>query len=125
MRDYDIGFLPVLERGRLVGIVTDRDIVTRGVAEGLSGNATVRKVMTTSIVYSFETDSIEEIICRMAQSQVRRIPILDATLNLTGIVTLSDLATKLNPAAFGSLLRAICDPPNYEAAPADTATCGT
>src|SRR5579883_819474 len=93
MCDIDAGVLPVGENDRLVGVVTDRDIVVRGVAEALDPKtATLRDVMTDAIRYCFEDDEIEAVAAKMSEWQVRRIPILNREKRLVGIVSLGDIA---------------------------------
>lgn len=94
MRDDDIGSLPVAEGDRLVGYVTDRDIVVRGLAEGLSGDTHVHDVMTDQVLYCFEDDDVEEVAVNMADNQVRRLPVLSQEKRLVGIVALADISTK-------------------------------
>ena len=93
MRDEDIGALPVGENDRLVGMVTDRDIAVRGVAEDLAPETTtVRDVMSEKVYYCFEDDAVEDAAKCMAENQVRRLPILNRDKRLTGIVSLADIA---------------------------------
>jgi CBS domain-containing protein len=93
MRDDNVGALPVGENDRLIGIVTDRDIVVRGVAENrLGGNAAVRDVMSEHVYYCFDDDDLEQAAKIMAEHQVRRLPVLNRNKRLVGIVALADLA---------------------------------
>ena len=93
MRDEDIGALPVGENDRLIGMVTDRDIAVRGVAEDLTPETTtVRDVMSEKVYYCFEDDDVEDAARCMAENQVRRLPILNRDKRLTGIVSLADIA---------------------------------
>ena len=92
MREDSIGALPVGENDRLVGMVTDRDIVVRAVAEErLPSNTSVREVMSEKVCYCFEDDDIEEASRIMAEHQVKRLPVLNREKRLVGIVALSDL----------------------------------
>ena len=92
MRAANIGALPVGENDRLIGMVTDRDIVVRAVAENQSpGNTSVRKVMSEGICYCFEDDDAEEAARTMAEHQVRRLPVLNKDKRLVGVVALADL----------------------------------
>jgi CBS domain-containing protein len=92
MRTGRIGALPVGENDRLVGMVTDRDIVVRAVAdERLPGNTSVREVMSEKVCYCYEDDDIEEAAKIMAEHQVKRLPVLNGDKRLVGIVALSDL----------------------------------
>ncbi len=93
MKNEDIGALPVGENDRLIGMVTDRDIAVRGVADGRDpGSTTVRDVMSEKIYYCFEDDDVEDAAKCMADNQVRRLPILNRDKRLTGIVSLADIA---------------------------------
>jgi CBS domain-containing protein len=93
MKNEDIGALPVGENDRLIGMVTDRDIAMRGVAEGRAPETTpVRDVMSEKILWSYEDDEIEEAARNMAAHQVRRLPVLNHDKRLTGIVSLGDIA---------------------------------
>jgi CBS domain-containing protein len=95
MRDEDVGALPVGENDRLIGMVTDRDIVIRAVAEDRAPkDADVREVMSERIFYCFEDDAVEQASKTMAEHQVRRLPVLNRDKRLTGIVALADIAMK-------------------------------
>jgi CBS domain-containing protein len=93
MKDEDIGALPIGENDRLIGMVTDRDIAMRGVAEGRAPETTpVRDVMSEKILWSYEDEDIEEAARNMAEHQVRRLPVLNHEKRLIGIVSLGDIA---------------------------------
>jgi CBS domain-containing protein len=93
MKNEDIGALPVGENDRLIGMITDRDITMRAVAEDRPPSSTsVRDVMSEKIYYCFEDDDVEEAARCMADNQVRRLPILNRDKRLTGIVSLADIA---------------------------------
>jgi CBS domain-containing protein len=93
MRDEDTGALPVGEDDRLVGIVTDRDVALRLVAEGRDPARTkVREVMTPEIRYVFEDEDLGTVAENMAEQQVRRLPVLNRAKRLVGVISLSDLA---------------------------------
>ncbi len=94
MRIEDCGSLPVGKDDRLVGIITDRDIVTRAVARGLDpDDACVGDVMTVDIKYVYEDESLDELANSMAALQIKRLPVLNRQKRLVGIVSLSDMAT--------------------------------
>ncbi len=94
MADLDVGVLPVCEDKRLVGMVTDRDVTVRGVAEGLdAGQTPVRQIMSTELRFCREEDDVDTVAKQMAEWQVRRIPVLGDGGELIGIVSLGDLAT--------------------------------
>jgi CBS domain-containing protein len=96
MRDLDVGPLPVCgDDDRLAGMITDRDITVRAVAEGKDPMSTpVREAMTEEIVYCFEDQDIEEACRLMQERQVRRLVALNRDKRLVGIVSLGDLATE-------------------------------
>ena len=92
MRTDNIGALPVGENDRLVGMVTDRDIVTRAVAEERSaGSTSVREVMSEHVYYCFDDDDVKQAAKIMAEHQVRRLPVLNRNKRLVGVVALADL----------------------------------
>jgi CBS domain-containing protein len=93
MRDLDVGSLPVCDNDRLAGMITDRDITVRAVAEGKDTRTTcVREAMTEDIVYGFEDQEIGDAARVMEQKQIRRLAILNRDKRLVGIVSLGDLA---------------------------------
>ena len=93
MRDDNVGALPVGENDRLVGMVTDRDIAVRGVAnERGPGNCTVREVMSEGVYYCFEDENVQRASEVMAEHKVRRLPVLNGDKRLAGVVALADLA---------------------------------
>ena len=94
MTACDCGVLPVAEGDRLVGMITDRDIAVRGIAEGKGPDAKVREAMTQEVMYCFEDEEAQQAAQNMADIQVRRLPVLNRDKRLVGIVSLSDLARK-------------------------------
>jgi CBS domain-containing protein len=92
MMALNVGLLPVTDGDRLVGMITDRDIATRGVALGLGPDALVGNVMTEDVKYCFEDQDIEEVTRNMGEIQVRRLPVLDRGKRLVGIIALGDIA---------------------------------
>ncbi|MCO4857257.1 CBS domain-containing protein [Herbaspirillum sp. WGmk3] len=95
MDQMDVGSLPVCEAGKLVGVVTDRDLVVRGLAkrQTLEG-AQVKEFMSNEVAFCFENQSVEEVLEYMGGDQLRRLPVLDQEKRLVGIVTLGDIASK-------------------------------
>lgn len=110
MRDDNIGSLPVADGDRLVGYVTDRDLVVRGLAEGVSADTHIRDVMTDQVLYCFEDEDVEEVAVNMADNQVRRLPVLSREKRLVGIVALGDLATKGEDASAEDALEGVSRP---------------
>ena len=92
MRDGDMGSVPVVEDGKLVGIVTDRDIVVRSIAEGRDSSSPVSEAMTTEIFSVKPDDFVFEAIRLMGDKQVRRLPVVDADGHLAGIIAIADVA---------------------------------
>jgi CBS domain-containing protein len=105
MRTEDIGALPVGENNRLIGVVTDRDIVVRAVADGRSPAETpVREVMSDHVYYCFDEDGVDRAAEIMAEHQVRRLAVLDQQNKLVGMVALADLCLDDSPAAQAALI---------------------
>jgi len=110
MEAMGVGSLPVCDGRRLVGTLTDRDIVVRGVATGRSPvDMLVRECMTEDISYAFEDEDAEEVLARMKVLQIRRLPILDKDKNLVGIVSLGDIATEPRAADLKEVGEAIAE----------------
>ncbi|MGH9893019.1 MAG: CBS domain-containing protein, partial [bacterium] len=100
--------VPVGENDRLLGMVTDRDIVLRAVAEGASMDSyTARQVMSPNVLYCFDDQSPEEVLRNMMENQVRRLPVLNRDKRLVGMVSLGDLAQHTPAALAGEALRGI------------------
>lgn len=109
MRECDVGLLPVGEQTKLVGMLSDRDIAIRAVAEGLSPTEPVEKIMSAEIAYIFEDDSVEEAARYMSELQVRRLPVVNHEHQLVGIVSLGDVSLSQRQAA-GEALNGISQP---------------
>ena len=92
MGQIDAGILPVADNDRLVGMITDRDIAIRGVAEGCSPEAKVRDLMSQEVCYTFEDADADDVLENMAEIQVRRMPVVNRDKRLVGIVSISDIA---------------------------------
>ena len=110
MVDCDAGALPVGENDRLVGVITDRDIAVRAVAEGRGPDAKVGDVMSAEVRYCFEDDDVDEVLRNMGELQVRRLPVLNRDKRLVGIVSLSDLAAVGAAEPIGAALADIARP---------------
>lgn len=92
MADCDCGVLPVGENDRLVGMITDRDIVVRALAQGKTADTKIRDVMSADVKYCFEDDDLDNVARNMGDIQMRRLPVVDQNKRLTGIVSLGDIA---------------------------------
>jgi CBS domain-containing protein len=112
MRDLDIGAVPVCDGSRLVGMVTDRDIAVRSVADGRDPRLTlVRDVMSSGIAWASQDDPVEDAMRIMKQQQIRRLPIVDDRKHLVGIVSLGDLAVETaDDRLSGDTLQRISEP---------------
>lgn len=96
MDEMNVGSLPVCDGTKLIGMVTDRDITVRATAAGQSPDSThVEDVMSAQVRWCYEDQTVDEVMEQMADSQIRRVPVLDHDSDaLVGIVSLGDMATK-------------------------------
>lgn len=107
MRELDVGSIPVGENDRLIGMVTDRDIICRGVANGGDlSRLTARDVMTKGIVYCRDRDSIDEALGIMESKQVRRLPVIDDNKRMVGILSFGDISHAAPARQAGELVAA-------------------
>jgi CBS domain-containing protein len=97
MADIDAGAVPVGENDRLVGMITDRDIAVRAVAQGKGPDAKVREVMSEEVQYCFEDEDLDEVARNMGEIQVHRLPVVNRDKRLVGIVSLGDIARRGAP----------------------------
>ena len=110
MADLDAGVLPVGENDRLVGMITDRDIAIRGVAQGKGPDTKVRDLMTPDVKYCFDDDDIEDVTRNMGEIQVRRLPVVNRDKRLVGIISLGDIARTHEDEEAGEALSGISRP---------------
>jgi CBS domain-containing protein len=113
MKRLDCGMLPVCQGGRILGIITDRDIAVRAAASGLDPNVTtVSAIMShETLVYCYEDEEVEDVARAMSDHQVRRVPVLDQRKQLVGVVSLGDLATiTRNAQLAGEVLDSVSEP---------------
>lgn len=113
MRDMDVGPMPVCgDNDRLAGMITDRDITVRAVAEGKDPKTTpVGEVMTEEIVFAFDDQGVDEAASTMRERQVRRLVVLNRDKRLVGIVSLGDLATETGDTQrSGEILQDVSEP---------------
>lgn len=93
MAEQDIGFVPIAHENRLIGTLTDRDIVVRGLASGKDVNATpVAELMSPSVYYCFDDQECDEVAANMGEVQVHRLPVLNREKQLVGMVSTGDLS---------------------------------
>jgi CBS domain-containing protein len=94
MDELNVGVIPVCDGDKLVGMVTDRDIVVRGVAQSLDGGTLLSEVMSANVRCATEDQGIDEVLGAMAKAQIRRMPVVDGRQRLVGIVSIGDIASK-------------------------------
>ena len=107
MAELDAGALPVQQDDRLVGMITDRDIAVRAVAQGKSPETPVRDVMSPELLYCFDDQEIEDVSRNMGEVKVRRLPVVNRDKRLVGIISIGDLALKEEQTLTGSTLARI------------------
>jgi CBS domain-containing protein len=95
MRDLDTGILPVCDDQAIIGLLTDRDIVVRALAEGKEAESAVTDAMTGNVVCMYEDDDVEEAAQMMEEKQIRRLIVLNRNQELAGIVSLADLSREV------------------------------
>jgi len=110
MAEMDAGIIPVREGDRLVGMITDRDIAIRAVAQGKGPETSIREVMTDEVRYCFEDEDADKVERNMADIQVRRLPVLNRDKRLVGIVSLGDLAVSDKAGNVGAAVAGISQP---------------
>ncbi|MCQ4324239.1 CBS domain-containing protein [Pseudomonas stutzeri] len=107
MADNDVGSLPVSDGERLIGMVTDRDIVTRAVCTGKGPNTSVRDVMTDEVKYCFDDQDLQEVASNMGDIQLHRLPVVNRDKRLVGIIALADVAVAANDQTAGRAVSGI------------------
>jgi CBS domain-containing protein len=108
MRDLDIGAIPVGENDRLIGMVTDRDIACRGVADGKdSAGLTARDVMSKGIYYCNDGEELEDALRIMEQRQVRRLPVINERKRMVGMLSLGDISHAASHELSGEVIAAV------------------
>lgn len=108
MREHDIGSVPIGENDRLIGMVTDRDIVCRGVADARDlDSLTAREVMSEGIIYCQADEDLEDAVHLMEQKQIRRLPVIDENKRMVGILALGDVSHAGARTLSGEILQAV------------------
>jgi CBS domain-containing protein len=125
MRDQDVGPIPVIDnhqKKKVLGIVTDRDLAVKIVADGRDPNTELEKVMTVDPLVCRSTDNLQSALDAMAKNQVRRIPVVDNQDHLVGIISQADVATRIDvPKKTAQIVHEISKP-NSAAASASAST---
>lgn len=108
MQQHDIGAVPIGENDRLIGMVTDRDITMRAVAKANDcSSVTARDVMTKGIISCRDTDTVADAIAIMERMQVRRLPVLDASERMVGMLSLGDIAHAASQQHCAEVIKAV------------------
>jgi CBS domain-containing protein len=110
MASLDAGIVPVGENDKLIGMITDRDIAIRGIAEGKGPDTKVGEIMTRDVKYCFEDDNVDEVTRNMGDIQVRRLPVVNREKRLVGILSLGDIAFERSGKGTGQALGRISQP---------------
>lgn len=110
MLHEDIGSLVVGENDKMVGVITDRDIVLRAVAEGRTLETTVGEIMSEKVCYCTEDDDLEAVASNMADIEKRRLPVVNSQKRLVGIVSLANIASARQSQVSGEVLRGVAKP---------------
>jgi CBS domain-containing protein len=110
MRRRDIGSIPISRDDVLVGMITDRDIALRVVADGHDSDTRVSDVMSDGVKYCFEDETVDAVARRMADLEIRRLPVLDREKRVVGIVSLSNIASANDAGATEDLLNGVASP---------------
>jgi CBS domain-containing protein len=108
MKDLDVGSLPVGENDRLIGMVTDRDIACRGLADGKDvSRLTARDVMSKGIVYCTENDELEDAVHLMEKKKIRRLPVINEKKRMVGMLALGDISHAASRDMSGKIIAAV------------------
>jgi CBS domain-containing protein len=108
MRELDVGSIPVGENDRLIGMVTDRDITCRGVANGKDlSKLTARDVMTKGIVYCRDGEELDDALRIMESKKIRRLPVIDEKKRMVGMLSLGDVSHAASHELSGELMAAV------------------
>ena len=110
MAEIDAGVIPVGENDRLVGMITDRDIAIRAVAQGKGPDTPVREVMSQEVKYVFEDEDLEHVAENMSDIQVRRLPVVNREKRLVGIISIGDVAQRESGKTAGEAVKGVTKP---------------
>ena len=106
----DAGSIPVCEGDKVIGMITDRDIAVRGIAEGRGPDTPISELMSENVICAHEDDDVKSVAQRMSEEQVRRLPVVDSEDRLVGIVSLGDLTRETNGEAAHQALEGVSSP---------------
>jgi CBS domain-containing protein len=110
MRELDVGSLPVGENDRLIGMVTDRDITCRAVANGRDiSKLTARDVMTRGIFYCRDSEELDDALRIMESKKIRRLPVIDENKRMVGMLSLGDISHAASHELSGELMAAVSE----------------
>lgn len=108
MRDFDIGAMPVTANGHIIGMITDRDLACRALADGTDlSQLTAKDVMTKNAICCAPEDDIDSAVETMEAKQIRRLAVTDEHRAVLGMLSLGDISTRLSKQACGEVLRAV------------------
>jgi len=108
MRDYDVGSIPVCDGGKVIGIVTDRDIAIRALANGKDvAKLEAKDVMSKDVIFCRDNENAEDAIRIMEDNRVRRLPVLNEAKKLVGMVSLGDISHSLSQDLTGEVTKAV------------------
>jgi len=110
MAELDAGVLPVGENDKLIGVITDRDIAVRAVAQGKDPTTHVREVMSQEVLYCYDDQDLPAVAKNMAEQQVRRLPVVNREKRLVGIISVTDISHHENARAAGEAVSRISQP---------------
>jgi CBS domain-containing protein len=110
MAKGDFGAMPVVDGEKLVGMVTDRDLAIRVLAAGKDPSTPVGDVITRDVTFVRGSENVDDILDKMADARIRRLPVVNKMDELIGVVSLGDLCGEVSAKHFGSALRIICEP---------------
>jgi CBS domain-containing protein len=109
MKELNCGFIPVGENEKLTGVITDRDIATRAVAQGKPGNTPVTEIFSDKVLYCLETDTVDSVVKNMQEQQVRRLIVLNnkSDKKLVGVVSICDLVQQAQDGTNSQLIKGV------------------
>ena len=110
MAEIDAGAVPVGENDRLVGMITDRDIAVRAIAQGKGPDTPVREVMSSEVKYCYDDEELEHVADNMGENKIRRLPVVNRDKRLVGIVSLGDVARSEKTKVAGEAVRGVSQP---------------